>query len=113
MTSFRGVRRSVAYDMQPITDFNEVTLHSLEVIYTHLFNTKGPLPGKSSVGGGTAAAQSMNVRIRTSIFTEWLPAKKALGHSPSSCSFFFWCRVGGSIFEFFSAYEYACKDKQS
>lgn len=47
--------------MQPIADMNEVTYHALEVITTHLFNTKGPLPGKSSVGGGAAVAQPMNV----------------------------------------------------
>lgn len=47
--------------MTPITDMNEVTYHALEVISTHLFNTKGPLPGKSSVGGGAAVAQPMNV----------------------------------------------------
>ncbi len=42
---------------------NEITYHCLEVINTHLFNTKGPLPGKSSVGGGAAVAQPMNVRV--------------------------------------------------
>lgn len=59
--SWKDDRHSVAYDMQPITDFNEVTMHALEIIYTHLFNTKGPLPGKSSVGGGAAVAQPMHV----------------------------------------------------
>eukprot|EP00904_Undaria_pinnatifida_P010329 jgi/Undpi1/6426/HiC_scaffold_20.g08907.m1 len=58
--SWKDDRHSVAYDMQPITDFNEVTMHALEIIYTHLFNTKGPLPGKSSVGGGAAVAQPMH-----------------------------------------------------
>lgn len=47
--------------MQPIADFNEVTMHALETIYTHLFNTKGPLPGKGAVGGGAAIAQPMHV----------------------------------------------------
>lgn len=49
--SWKGDRHSVAYDMQPISDFNEITMHSLEIIYTHLFNTKGPLPGKSTIIG--------------------------------------------------------------
>lgn len=52
--------------MQPVTDMNEVTMHTLEIIYTHLFNTKGALPGKSAVGGGAAVAQPMNVSsVRT------------------------------------------------
>ncbi|CAM9306001.1 unnamed protein product [Ascophyllum nodosum] len=55
--SWKDDRHSVAYDMQPISDFNEVTMHVLETIYTHLFLTKGPLPGKASVGGGAAVAQ--------------------------------------------------------
>ena len=65
--SWKDDRHSVAYDMQPIEDFNEVTMHALEIIYTHLFNTKGPLPGKSSVGGGAAVAQAMHVRPATSV----------------------------------------------
>lgn len=44
---------------------NEVTYHYLDTIYTHLFNTKGPLPGKASVGGGAAVAQPMNVSAST------------------------------------------------
>lgn len=63
--SWKDDRHSVAYDMQPITDFNEVTMHALETIYTHLFNTKGPLPGKASVGGGAAVAQPNHVSDTT------------------------------------------------
>lgn len=63
--SWKDDRHSVAYDMQPITDFNEVTMHALETIYTHLFNTKGPLPGKASVGGGAAVAQPHHVSDTT------------------------------------------------
>lgn len=61
MRSWKGDRHSVAYTMQPLTDMNEVTMHTLEIIYTHLFNTKGALPGKAAVGGGAAVAQPMNV----------------------------------------------------
>jgi hypothetical protein len=42
-----------AYDVRPITDFNEVTHHFLDVIYTHLFNTKGPLPDPVKTGMAT------------------------------------------------------------
>lgn len=51
----------MAYLIEPVDDMNEVTYHYLDTIYTHLFNTKGPLPGKASVGGGAAVAQPMNV----------------------------------------------------
>lgn len=60
--SWKEDRHSVAYLIEPVDDMNEITYHCLEVINTHLFNTKGPLPGKSSVGGGAAVAQPMNVR---------------------------------------------------
>lgn len=40
-------------------------MHALETIYTHLFNTKGPLPGKASVGGGAAVAQPHHVSDTT------------------------------------------------
>lgn len=59
--SWKDDRHSVAYLIEPVDDMNEVSYHYLDVIYTHLFNTKGPLPGKASVGGGAAVAQPMNV----------------------------------------------------
>ncbi|CAM9459829.1 unnamed protein product [Ectocarpus sp. 4 AP-2014] len=58
--SWKDDRHSVAYTMTPIADMDEVTLHALETIYTHLFNTKGPLPGKASMFGGAGVAQPMN-----------------------------------------------------
>eukprot|EP00752_Nemacystus_decipiens_P010313 g9188.t1 len=58
--SWNDDRHSVAYLIEPLSDMNEVTYHYLDTIYTHLFNTKGPLPGKASVGGGAAVAQPMN-----------------------------------------------------
>lgn len=61
--SWKDDRHSVAYDMQAVENFNEVTMHALEIIYTHMFNTKGPLPGKGSVGGGAAIAQPMHVSV--------------------------------------------------
>ncbi|CAM9467595.1 unnamed protein product, partial [Discosporangium mesarthrocarpum] len=63
--SWKGDRHCVSYDMEPLTDFNEVTHHFLDTIYTHLFNTKGPLPGSNGsvanpgalAGGGQALQQ--------------------------------------------------------
>lgn len=62
--------------MQAIENFNEVTMHALEIVYTHMFNTKGPLPGKGSVGGGAAVAQPMHVSV--GFVLSFLKLKKAL-----------------------------------
>ncbi len=38
--------------MRPISDMNEITLHILEAIYSHLYHTKGPLhPYNGGTGG--------------------------------------------------------------
>jgi replication factor A2 len=37
-----GNRELLAYQIQPITDFNEITYHHLNVVYAHLFRVKGP-----------------------------------------------------------------------
>ena len=49
MRAFNQVRSIVAFHIQPLTDFNEYTFHFIEVVHTHLRNTKGaavsePLP---------------------------------------------------------------------
>lgn len=56
-----GQRSVVAFHIKPVTDFNVITLHSLDVIHTHLKNTKGPIGG----GMGAAAAQSANPMMAT------------------------------------------------
>jgi len=38
----------VGFKLVPVTDFNEVTFHMLEVIHSHLVNTKGKQGGSSS-----------------------------------------------------------------
>ncbi|KAH9554141.1 hypothetical protein CY35_08G048400 [Sphagnum magellanicum] len=48
LRSFQGKRNIVAFSVRPITDFNELTFHFLEVIYVHLSNIRAQ--------GGTAAA---------------------------------------------------------
>ena len=41
MRAFNQVRSIVAFHIQPLTDFNEYTFHFIEVVHTHLRNTKG------------------------------------------------------------------------
>jgi len=48
LRAFGGERSLVAFRVIPITDFNEVTFHHLEVIQVHLFNTR---PSPVSQGG--------------------------------------------------------------
>tara|TARA_B110001452_G_scaffold117270_1_gene97311 strand:- start:2006 stop:2887 length:882 start_codon:yes stop_codon:yes gene_type:complete len=54
MRAFNQVRSVVAFHIQPLTDMNEYTFHFVEVVHTHLRNTKGK-PGDQAappVGGG-------------------------------------------------------------
>ena len=39
---FNKLRNIVAFKIRPLEDFNEVTHHLTEVMYTHLAVTKGP-----------------------------------------------------------------------
>jgi len=41
LRTFGGKRSVVAFRIAPLTDYNEVTHHLLEVVYVHLLNTKG------------------------------------------------------------------------
>ena len=62
MRAFNQVRSIVAFHIQPLTDMNEYTFHFIEVVHTHLRNTKGkpddqaapPVGGMGmgGVGGG-------------------------------------------------------------
>lgn len=38
---FDGKLHVSVFDVSPIIDWNEVTYHTLEVIHTHLYNTRG------------------------------------------------------------------------
>jgi hypothetical protein len=42
LRSFMSKRNVMAFRIIPITDFNELTMHFLEVIHAHLYNTRGP-----------------------------------------------------------------------
>lgn len=40
LKGFQGKRHLVAFSLRPVTDYNEVTYHYLECIYTHFYNTR-------------------------------------------------------------------------
>ncbi|EDV19884.1 uncharacterized protein TRIADDRAFT_32825, partial [Trichoplax adhaerens] len=42
LRALQGVRYVMAINIQPIEDCNEITYHILEVIHSHLLQTKGP-----------------------------------------------------------------------
>ncbi|GAB5360797.1 hypothetical protein AAMO2058_000658300 [Amorphochlora amoebiformis] len=48
MRELAGQRIVVAFQIQPLKSMNEITLHNLDVIHTHLRNTKGPLESKKN-----------------------------------------------------------------
>ncbi len=43
LRSFMNSRSILAFRIQVIQDENEITYHFLDVIHTHLYNTRGPL----------------------------------------------------------------------
>ncbi|RHZ41023.1 hypothetical protein DYB26_016093, partial [Aphanomyces astaci] len=51
LRSFGGKTSLSCHTVTPVENFNQITHHFLDCIYTHLRNTKGPLGG----GGGAAA----------------------------------------------------------
>eukprot|EP00467_Chlorarachnion_reptans_P005846 CAMPEP_0114524776 /NCGR_PEP_ID=MMETSP0109-20121206/22048_1 /TAXON_ID=29199 /ORGANISM="Chlorarachnion reptans, Strain CCCM449" /LENGTH=260 /DNA_ID=CAMNT_0001706267 /DNA_START=37 /DNA_END=819 /DNA_ORIENTATION=+ len=44
-----GQKIVVAFQVHPVTNFNEITMHHLDVVHTHLKNTKGPLDAKGNL----------------------------------------------------------------
>jgi len=55
-----GRRRVVAFQITPITDFNKITLHALDVVHTHLKNTKGSLEAKNNAPANPMMASSVS-----------------------------------------------------
>jgi len=51
LRSLWNKRSIVAFTLIPIVNFNELTFHLLETIYTHLYNTRGPLTAPAPSGG--------------------------------------------------------------
>ncbi|CAM6025255.1 unnamed protein product [Sphagnum balticum] len=80
LRSFQGKRNIVAFSVRPITDFNELTFHFLEVIYVHLSNIRAQ--------GGTAAAPThagtagigphATIATNPSHYNQYLPPASAM-----------------------------------
>ncbi|XP_078446653.1 replicon protein A2 isoform X2 [Wolffia australiana] len=79
LKGFHGKRHAVAFSIRPITDFNDITLHLIECIYVHLYNSgaksgdttdQRPIsnPGSTyqSVGTGYQAPNSNQFSARSS-----------------------------------------------
>lgn len=58
LREYEGKRHVLAYDLSPITEFNEVTHHFLETIHVHLRNKKGPASSSSSSSSGAFGAHA-------------------------------------------------------
>lgn len=44
MREYEGRKHVLIYDIAPISDWNELTHHLLQIVLVHLQNTKGPIP---------------------------------------------------------------------
>jgi len=55
LRSFNNTKSLVAYAINPLTDFNEYTYHFLEVVHTHLRNSKGPPPNAAAASAPMGA----------------------------------------------------------
>eukprot|EP00466_Bigelowiella_natans_P009008 jgi/Bigna1/48084/estExt_Genewise1.C_220046 len=55
-----GNRMVVAFQVHPIKSFNDITLHHLDVIHTHLKNVKGPLDAKGNLVVNSAPMMQTN-----------------------------------------------------
>ncbi|KAJ3092265.1 hypothetical protein HK102_009235 [Quaeritorhiza haematococci] len=64
VSAFQNKISITAFNMKPVVSADEVTYHNLEVIYVHLYNTKGPLPPAGGTSGSSqptlSASQQMS-----------------------------------------------------
>eukprot|EP00457_Paulinella_chromatophora_P009786 gb/GEZN01009860.1/.p1 GENE.gb/GEZN01009860.1/~~gb/GEZN01009860.1/.p1 ORF type:complete len:318 (-),score=59.93 gb/GEZN01009860.1/:229-1182(-) len=62
LRSLNGEMSVVAFQLTKVVDHNEITFHLLEVIHSHLYNTRGPLAGAAAgvAGAGAPLASHSN-----------------------------------------------------
>mmetsp|Transcript_8452 Transcript_8452/g.14249 ORF Transcript_8452/g.14249 Transcript_8452/m.14249 type:complete len:304 (+) Transcript_8452:54-965(+) len=60
LRSFNHTRSIVAFNISPITDFNEYTFHFIEAVHTHLRNTRGKPP---AAGGNAMPAAGGSIAV--------------------------------------------------
>ena len=56
LRAFQGVRNVIAFNMRPVTDFNEITYHFLEVVYCNSHNGVRAAAAAAAPGAGGAGA---------------------------------------------------------
>lgn len=59
MRTFEDKRNVLAFFVRPVTDMNEITMHQLDVIHTHLQLTRGVKSGGAGMSGGGGANMGM------------------------------------------------------
>lgn len=59
--TFNETRAVAAFSIEPITQFDEVTFHFLDVVATHLRNTRGR---GGMIGGGSTAAMDLSTPVK-------------------------------------------------
>lgn len=59
LRQYENTRNIMIYKIAPLSDWNELTTHLLDVIYAHLQSTRGPLPSTSTAqaSGGLSQGQ--------------------------------------------------------
>ena len=60
LRAFQGVRNVIAFNMRPVTDFNEITYHFLEVVYCNSHNGVRAAAAAAAPGSGAAAGVDGN-----------------------------------------------------
>jgi replication factor A2 len=72
LVEYEGKKTIQIYDIKPIGDWNELTHHLYQIIFVHLQNTKGPIPGTAPQSNnrgqnqnqGTPSCKSAGLEIR-------------------------------------------------
>lgn len=90
LREYDGRLHVLVFDISPLEDWNELSYHMLDVILTHLQNTRGPIPGaNNAMAPGQTPGQFTpggNIFLKLSFSSKCLIIlliKIALGKGPS------------------------------